>query len=130
MARYRMKPQAAARLRTIILILVIGYFSYQLITQEIRLHKQDEQLIQLEEQLTSIQESNARLQDQLDYTQSDAYKEEFARDELNMAGEGEIRFEEGTGGADNAQDTENTDTRDPDDTQDTEGTQEQNGDRP
>ena len=96
MARYRMKPQAAARLRTILLILVIGYFSYQLITQEIRLHKQDTQLVQLEEQLTSLQESNARLQEQLDYTQSDAYKEDFARDELNMTEDGEIRFEEDT----------------------------------
>ena len=122
MARYRMKPQAAARLRTILLILVIGYFSYQLITQEIRMHRQDEQIIQLEEQLTSLQESNARLQDQLDYTQSDAYKEEFARDELNMSEEGEIRFEEDTEGT--------TDTQDTDDTGDTEGGEEQNGDRP
>ena len=96
MARYRMKPRAAARLRTILLILVIGYFSYQLITQEIRLHKQDTQLVQLEEQLESLRESNARLEEQLDYTESDAYKEEFARDELNMAEEGEIRFEEET----------------------------------
>jgi len=113
MARYRMKPQAAARLRTIILILVIGYFSYQLITQEIRLHKQDEQIVQLEEQLTSLQESNAKLEEHLDYTQSDAYKEEFARDELNMTGEGEIRFEEDTA-----------------DTGDTEDSEEQNGERP
>jgi|GEM_PF-6030216 len=126
MARYRMKPQAAARLRTILLILVIGYFSYQLITQEIRLHKQDEQLVQLEEQLSSLQESNARLEDQLAYTQSDAYKEEFARDELNMTQEGEIRFEEGTGNPD----TEGTDTEDTEDTPDTQDTQEQNGVRP
>lgn len=131
MARYRMKPQAAARLRTVILILVIGYFSYQLITQEIRLHKQDEQLIQLEEQLSSLQESNARLEEQLEYTQSDAYKEEFARDELNMSGEGEIRFEEDTEGTENTQDTDDTDTQDTDeDTQDTEDAEEQNGDRP
>ena len=123
MARYRMKPQAAARLRTILLILVIGYFSYQLITQEIRLHKQDEQLIQLEEQLSSLQESNARLEDQLEYTQSDAYKEEFARDELNMSEEGEIRFEEGAEGTGGTQDTD-------DDTQNTEDGEEQNGDRP
>jgi cell division protein FtsB len=122
MARYRMKPQAAVRLRTIILILVIGYFSYQLITQEIRLHKQDTQLVQLEEQLESLQESNARLQEQLEYTQSDAYREEFARDDLNMSGEGDIQFEENTEGT--------QDTDDPEDTQDKQDTQEQNGDQP
>ena len=96
MARYRMKPQAAARLRTIILILVIGYFSYQLITQEIRLHKQDEQLAKLTEQLESLIEYNNQLAEQLAYTQSDEYKEQIAREALNMTGEGEIRFEEET----------------------------------
>jgi cell division protein FtsB len=103
MGKYRLKPQAAARLRAILLILVIGYFSYQLITQEMRLHRQDEQLAQLEEQLATLQESNARLEEQLAYTQSDAYKEEFARDELNMTGEGEIRFEEGSEGGNEAE---------------------------
>lgn len=97
MARYRMKPQAAARLRTILLILVIGYFSYQLITQEIRLHKQDEQLAQLQEQLQSLEAFNSALSDQLDYTQSDEYKEQIAHDSLNMTGDGEIRFEEDDG---------------------------------
>lgn len=97
MARYRMKPQAAARLRTILLILVIGYFSYQLITQEIRLHKQDEQLAQLQEQLESLEEFNDALSEQLEYTQTDAYKEQIAHDSLNMTGEGEIRFEEDDG---------------------------------
>lgn len=97
MGKYRIKPQVAARLRTILLILVIAYFSYQLINQEIRLRKQDEQITQMQEQYDALAESNSQLQNQFDYTQSDEYREQFARDALNMTEDGEIRFEEDPG---------------------------------
>lgn len=49
-------------------------------------------LNQLQSEKAALEETIARLQDQLEYTRSDAWAEQIARSELNMIYPGEIRY--------------------------------------
>lgn len=86
--RYVLKP----RVKLFIALLVIGYFIFTFIQQELKIQEQYARMEALRQQIQQVEEYNAELERQIEYTKSDEYIEKAARERFGWVKKGEIKF--------------------------------------
>lgn len=86
--RYVLKPRA----KLMIAVLMIGYFIFTFVHQEIKMREQHVQMEHLRQKIQQVEEYNAELERQIEYTKSEEYVEKAARERFGWVKEGEIKF--------------------------------------
>ncbi|MCM8901866.1 septum formation initiator family protein [Caldicoprobacter algeriensis] len=86
--RYVLKPRA----KLMIAVLVVGYFIFTFIQQELKIREQHAQMEHLRQQIQQVEEYNAELERQIEYTKSEEYIEKAARERFGWVKKGEIKF--------------------------------------
>ena len=93
-----LKNKLSPKARRIILLsifAVVCLYSLNLIVrQQQQLQLQEQSFAQLNEQLAQLEATNAQLQRTLEFTASEAYLEQLAREQLGYVKDGEILFVE------------------------------------
>jgi len=80
------------RIKVFIALVVIGYFSFILIEQEIDLHRQRTEIERLKHEITEVQKLNAEIERRIEYTETLEFIERAAREHFGWVKEGEIKL--------------------------------------
>jgi len=86
--RYALKP----RVKLFLALLVMGYFIFTFIQQELKMQEQHARMEYLRQQIQQVEEYNAELERQIEYTKSEEYIEKAARERFGWVKKGEIKF--------------------------------------
>ena len=86
--KYVLKPRA----KLVIALVVVGYFIFTFIQQELKMQEQYAQIEALRQQIQQVEEYNAELERQIEYTKSEEYIEKAARERFGWVKKGEIKF--------------------------------------
>ncbi len=81
-----------SKLPVIVLILLLVYVTFSFSTRFNTLHAMQQDVQEMQQQVEVLTQKNARLYDQLERAQSDAYVEEVAREKLGLVKKGEKRI--------------------------------------
>lgn len=86
--KYVLKP----RIKIFLILVVLGYFGYTMLKQEIKMGDQNEKIQDLKNQIIQAEEMNADLDRLIQHTESEEYIEKVARERLGWVKKGEIIF--------------------------------------
>jgi len=80
------------RIKVVIALVVIGYFSFILIEQEIDLHRQRVRIERLNYEIREVEKQNAGLERMIEYTETPEFIERAAREHFGWVKEGDIKL--------------------------------------
>lgn len=79
------------KLPLIVLILLLGYVTFSFGSKFNNLYAMQQDVLQIQQQVDKLEQRNARLREELEMVQSDAYVEKVAREKLGLVKSGEVR---------------------------------------
>ncbi|KPU42776.1 cell division protein FtsL [Oxobacter pfennigii] len=80
------------KVRFVMILAIICYFGYILFDQQAMMVKYKKEIEQLNAEKMSIEETNANLQDEIDFAQTKEYKERMAREKMGLIMPGEKTY--------------------------------------
>lgn len=80
------------RLKTAIVLFLLGYFGFILIEQEISLNEQRAEIERLTQEIEAVEQQNDEIERMIEYTDTLEFIERAAREYFGWVKEGEIKF--------------------------------------
>jgi cell division protein FtsB len=80
------------RIRHLLFAIVICYFGYVLVNQQLTIMRMKNDINKYSEQNSKLTEENENIKNQIDFAQTDEYKERLARERMGLIKPGETVY--------------------------------------